>query len=432
MESYSTPWWLDQLNRRKATQRILKIGTVGTLIAIGGTKLAYDALEDEDELATDSLKLQQAQGWNVGSTARTLLFSDQTNNDSMGSADWKSYLDFNQLIRAYEPRQTAWKPFFVPTLIQSLFQPSLRQALLPINSYGMKLAYARGLGMREIINSNPLFTNTMLMVDLPGPESIAFTAAIADLIDPILTFDNWPHPLGVVPSHQLLSAMLYYAREVMQKSLSRPAIAPAMLVLDRNRLASYSDADNQFDNRYVAKVPTAESLTKNGIKKLLYVLPENAAGKELDDLNEDFVSYKEKNLAVDILPMNHFTQDPGAPPDSSNTYLLRPPIQPHHVYYYGGRSYGHWWFYSNYPHYRIGDQYRTINEPFPFSRPFFQPNRRSTLFTRSFTRGSEIAKTRPSNFGQVTTRVSRSSRSITGIRSGRSGSYGRSRSFFSS
>jgi hypothetical protein len=434
MDSDNTPWWLERLNRRKANLRLAKIGTVGSLIAVAGLKFTCEDNDDDVEVKHDSLDLQKSQGWDVGSNTKPLSFSNQSAVDSLESMDWTTYLDPRFMLSAYEPKQEALRPYMVSTLVQALNQPTLRTKFMPINSPAMRTAYARGLGMREIIKGNPLFNKTLLMVDTPGPESIAFAAALADLIDPIITFDNWPHPLGVVPSQNLLSAMLFYAKEVFQKSQLRSFEATPMIILDRNRLSPYTDEDDQFDNRYVAKIPAAENLTKLGIVNALYIVSdEDKAKHEADDLNEDFVAYKERTIKVSVLPQSHFVADPQSLSiDSLRNRTTNPPAQSHHVYYYGGRPWGNRWFYSNYPGYGMMDGPFTVREQSPFRRPFYEPIQRNTLFSRSFAQGTGISKAKPENFGRATTRVSRSTGTFTGVRSGRSGSYGRSRSFFSS
>ena len=55
------------------------------------------------------------------------------------------------------------------------------------------------------------------------------------------TFSNWPHPYGVVRSHDTLAALLYYAAFMQERKQKLPAGAPGLLLLDSERLAPYSD-----------------------------------------------------------------------------------------------------------------------------------------------------------------------------------------------
>src|SRR5262249_22440198 len=155
--------------------------------------------------------------------------------DSRGRADIGS--DPNYLISIYQPRRSEWQPFFVPTLIQSLGQPTLNAQVKMIKTSAMAESYERADGLRNLLSQSPNAKGTLIIADLPGPSSIALGAALADKAEIIPVFDNWPHPLGVVHSHQTLGAMLYYAHEIEDKRSRISENAPAILLLDSNRLA---------------------------------------------------------------------------------------------------------------------------------------------------------------------------------------------------
>jgi len=70
-----------------------------------------------------------------------------------------------------------------------------------------------------------------------------------------------------------------------------------MFVLDRQRLATYTDSASQFDNRWVARMPGVQALRAMGITRLLYVGPA-ANARELDDLNDDFVTDHTAGISV--------------------------------------------------------------------------------------------------------------------------------------
>ena len=79
-----------------------------------------------------------------------------------------------------------------------------------------------------------------------------------------------------------------------------------MLLLDTQRLAPYTDADDKFDNRYVATVPSATALQQRGVKNIMYIVPSREQKEESDDLNDDFVAYKDAKLKVVLFPLNDF------------------------------------------------------------------------------------------------------------------------------
>ena len=180
--------------------------------------------------------------------------------------------------------------------------------------------------------------DTALILDLEGPTSIALAATLASGFDPVFTFDNWPHPLGVVPSHLTLASAVFYRPVFLRARAVRPPDAPVVFVLDRNRLALYTDEDGQFDNRYVAKLPTAENLRSLGIRHLLYVTPGKNDLRELDDLNDDFVEFAKRSIDVKVLPLSDLDA-PAAPARAS------PPAT---AYYYGGYPHTHLWFWHDY------------------------------------------------------------------------------------
>src|SRR6185369_2349744 len=104
-------------------------------------------------------------------------------------------------------------PYFVPTLFQSLIgSPSgarLRQQLYPVWSEPMRAANARGEALLDLAAAPGAPHDVALVLDLPGPQSVALAAALAPAFAPVFLFDNWPHPNGVVPAHQTLGAAVY-------------------------------------------------------------------------------------------------------------------------------------------------------------------------------------------------------------------------------
>lgn len=418
--SGAKPWW------QKVSRRGWIIGGAAAgAVAVGGVA-ALVALFDEKEIDTDSLELQKKSGWNIGSENRPLTFgAPQTRIDSRNGDAWKQYLDPTAMLRAFEPRGQ-WQPYFVPTLIQALQAESLRSQLTPIFSPDMDASYGRGQALAEDILANAVNPQeTAIFVDLIGRDSIAYGAGLASHCRLVTTFDNYPHPLGVVPSHETLAAMLYYADEIAGKQAALPENAPPVFLLDAYRLNEYKDADNQFDNRYLAKVPPADKLRAAGVKNIIYVTPDASRKEEMDDLNEDFVAYKDAGIQVAILPASEFVPAP-----NQTTAGGRP------RYYYGGHPLGGVWFFYAYPYYVPSPVYvsRTpyYREVTPATNPMagrvprYTPAPRPTMFSSSRVGGGVrgVGRSKPSGFGRSTVRVGSGGR-ITGTRAGRSGSFGR-------
>lgn len=420
-------------------------------IGAGIVGIVYACSDDEEEIEVqkNALELQQAEGWNIGSDERSLALSDTQSTDSTGSSAWQQYANPQTLLSVYQPTNPALKPYFVPTLIQALAQQSLHDAIKPVCSSAMREAYSRGLGMKALLADTNNAQSTALVVDINGPEAVAFAAALSDVVQPVLTFDNWPHPLGVVPSQQTLGALIYFAAECAQKNSARPTNAPALYVLDAARLAAYTDADNQFDNRYIAKLPTAENLKALNVSSVLYTVSSEQQQHELDDINDDFATFREQNINVSLLSLSRFTP---ATQDSTSTTLASTTATnanaaiaqtqqqynggtgyAHYpVYYYGGNPFLSPWFFY---HYAMFSYSRPLPSPSrlpasSFSPPSYQPTRRPTMFSAGIVGGrTGIGKQRPSGFGSVGVRVGATSGIISGVRAGRAGSFGGSRGF---
>jgi hypothetical protein len=238
----------------------------------------------------------------------------------------------------------------------------------------------------------------------------------------------------VVPAHLTLGAAVYQRPVFLRARAARPSIAPPAFVLDRNRLAPYTDEDAQFDNRYVAKLPTAENLRSLGIRHLLYVTPAKSDMRELDDLNREFVELANASIDVKVLPLTDLDQPPQAGAAASTS----------HAYYYGGHPQTHLWFWNSYGWHTP----RTVTRlPSASSSPALVPSRpalvsngaayrpvsRPTIFSSRTVGGSTgVGKQKPSGFGRVSVRASKSTGSITAVRTGRSGSFGRSGGWSSS
>lgn len=447
-------WWEESITRREANLRLAKFGTLAALLSVSGILQGCDKDEGVVE-ENDSLELQKKEGWSVGAESDKISLPDVTGLDSKGSLSWSTYLEPTEMLKAYEPKRSDWKPFVVPTLVQSLSQPTLKSQIKPICTPEMKEAYSRGLGMRELLKRSNNPETIVLIADLDGKESVAFAAAMSEVADVVLGFDNYPHPKGTVKSHEVLGALVYYAAEVEAKKEKRSEKASTVFLLDNRRLNAPQNVETEFDNRYVAKIPTADKLQSLGIKSVMYLSPSESQTTELDDLNDDFATMKEKGIPVTMLAATSFkptvplTQaiTPDAKPEEIEqakkvpTTETTPSGQVTNIYHYGGSPFFFPWFFWAfpmfmpspifYPAFNYG--YYGSRMPSRISRPTYQPVRRPTSFASRTTGGlAGVGKTKPSGFGRVSTNVSRSgSRSLGTRSSSRSGSWGRSGGGFS-
>jgi hypothetical protein len=279
----------------------------------------------------------------------------------------------------------------------------------------------------------------MIIADLPGGSSVALGAALADTVELVPGFDNWPHPLGVVRAHETLGGMLYYAREIEEKKSRLKPGSPAMLLLDNQRLTPYKDEDTQFDNRYLAKLPPIDQLKQRGVANIIYLVRDEAQKDELDDLNDDFVEFEKNGIGVRMLRLSEFKPYDEEVQTASTGAGGTPQVIHERHYYYGGSPFSHFWFYNHYWY----QPYPTVivtrgGRPTTFSRPSgpppppptsYRPVTRPTIFSASRVGGSSgVGRSRPSGFGRTSVRMSGGR--VVGTRAGRSGSFGRSGGWF--
>jgi hypothetical protein len=461
--SLGARWWQDGLEAHYRPPALPLVLAMGGAAATAGLTGCVELIQSRDDMDVDvdALELQRREGWNVGQPGAQLSFPGASASDIAGGPSWRERIA--TLPQRMQPTQLALLPYYVPTLLQAAAAPSsaeLRAQLRPIATPEMARAFARGQALLTLFGQVGFPTDSAVVIDVPGPEAVAVAAGMAARFEPVMTFDNWPHPLGVVPSHLTLGAVLYYAPIFEQARAARPQPAPPVFVLDANRLAPYGDADRQFDNRYLAKLPNAEGLARLGIKHLLYVRPDAGHAQELDDLNADFVALDQARIEIRMLALTDLTESTAPPPagptevaaDNPDGGVVaelgeadQPPPPPEEIYfwptgdgagarfYFGGSWYWHchfWDFYGWYPSprgYRGTNGQRVhvaqpppvhVAQPPPLSGArAYRPAVRATLFSGPAlpTRG----------LGHVSVRASRWDGHLTGVRAGRSGSFGR-------
>jgi len=425
-------WWQESL-QRSAPDRISRRNALLALAltlgpAAGGGLLAWLLSQsDEVDITMDALELQRREGWNVGHAGAALRFPNASAVDIDGGAGWRDAL--GRLALELAPAQATLAPFYVPTLFQSPADPgsaTLPASLTPLSPAPENRDVLRGAAIRSLFAGEQTPQDVAVILDVQGPTSVAVAAGMAPGFDPVFVLDNWPHPLGVVPSHLTLGAVLYYRPLFMRLRGSRTGRAPPVFVLDRNRLARYTDEETQFDNRYVARLPTATNLQSLGIRRVLYIAPDQSDMRELDDLNADFVAFRDASIDVKVMPLSDLMPPAQQTPQS-------------HGYYYGGHAHTHFLFWQTYGWYSSAPGRPALTQrtasPLPqVSRGAeYRPAPRPTIFSsRTLGGGAGIGKQKPSGFGRVSVRTSRSTGSITAVRTGRSGSFGRAGSSGSS
>ena len=295
-------WWNRSLQDedKKVHRRQVVVGLVvggGALAAIaaGGVGLVKLMAPEPTSLVTrNALQMQKQYGWDFGARGVPLVFDGKVEGPFVRTG-------LPALIPALTPApQGPNAKYHVATLLESLLAAPaatlpdpedglpapdgspfkrLADVIMPIVTPAMQRAYAAGEALGRLAGWKK---GLAVLVDLPGPEAVAFAAGAAATFEPVLLLDNWPHPKAVVPSHLALAALAYYQpRFASQKER---VFGSPLFVLDRSRLTQYTEASDKFDNRYYARMPTLAALAKDGIQALLYVVSSPRALPEPDDL----------------------------------------------------------------------------------------------------------------------------------------------------
>lgn len=363
-------WWQQSLaasqadlpTRRNSLGTILAIGAVGL---VGFGILAARSSDDDDdepiqELAKSSLEMQKALGWAFGAAQEPLVFDGITekpfSRDTLAKL-WSDLAPSREDLTPWSVRTLLQAPTSAPTQ-KSAGDPApfvpLEQVLKPMHSAATDDAYALGESLAGLLRD---VRDVALVVDLDGPRSVAMAAGLADGFDIVFLLDNWPHPRGVVTSHEALAVAAYYQPrfDLARKGRigRKPPPNPAF-VLDARRLADYVDAGDRFDNRWVAKMPGAATLKKLGVRHVLYVTDR---AQELDDLNDDFVGYEADGIDVRFLrPEQFMKKAPGSKPppppkaDAGVPLVESATPYPEPSFCYGGELGSHEYFFVHYPY----------------------------------------------------------------------------------
>lgn len=436
--------WNDpRVSRRTALSKLLAfagVAGVGIAVVAAISKAAsrsvasdfgFEPLPDSGPMpdasdTRDLLAVQREHGWATGAQNVRLDFPHAVAAD-VGGAPF-SPDSAAGLAAALSPPSDALKPYYNPTLFQILDGQggqSLRALLKPIDTPEMRAAYETGVALRTLFQpEDPSFpppADAAIVIDLPGPESVALAAGLGAAFQPVCVFANWPHPAGVVPSHRTIAAALFHRPQLV----GAPATAPAAFVLDRDRLLPYGSDRTKFDNRYVVALPSPEQCAALGIKRLLYVAPGADPLLESDDLNDDFVGFREAGIDVRLVAASDFAPPPTF--DVEKTSVAAAETKPaaesrpgEQRRYYGGHATSHFWFWRMYPWWG-GSTYPGAVAPTRVSpATSYQPRPRATLFSTGLPGGRVGTKPRPAGFGKVTYRSPSSS--------GRSGSWTRTSS----
>jgi hypothetical protein len=206
------------------------------------------------------------------------------------------------------PDTDPWARYQKMTLITSLDDMEMATKL-PDTSGLDVVQNARASARR--IGAAGIPTDTMFIVDLRGPASVAFgaelTRATSAPVSLVLTFNNWPAEDEVVPAEETLSALVH------DSPRANGGGAPVLL-LDAWRLAfRFDEADPGWvDNRYMMMdMPGADVLAQRGIKHVIYLVESlDDTEVEEDDLNETFLAWQTAGIQIAMMDLGSFDDQP--------------------------------------------------------------------------------------------------------------------------
>ena len=309
-------WWNKELaqasvlrSRRNVLVALaLSAGGIATL-GLAAFAIADTGTREEQRRALD---VQRDLGWSFGATSETVAF------DALYTTTYARDA-LPRLVSDLTPRSEALRPWFQPALFQApealprvvvpgatVTPTRLAEALRPIRTPAMIVAEAAGLALAELLAKAG--ERVAVIFDLAGPESVAAAAGAAGLLEPVFLFDNWPHPRGVVKAHLTLAAAVYHQPRFAQARSERRPAAPPAFVLDRDRLAAYTDDAAQFDNRWLAKLPLVSVLVGLEIKHVLYVVASQTTPIDLRDVGQAMHQWSEARMDVRALALDAFVQ----------------------------------------------------------------------------------------------------------------------------
>ena len=282
-------------------------GFIGIPLLVG---MVQTCSSDDDDLPNPdaqlrALELQRREGWDVGSAGKAWPTQDFVDVDVDGGKGWESHVATLAQDFAASPPYQPWQ---VPTLLQMPALPvnaSLAKQLKPLCGSDLTAGWRLGRGVAHLWAQLPQRpSDTLLIVDLPGPQAVGVAAALSDQLAPVWVLDGCPHPLGVVAWQRTLGAMLYLLPEFARQTARRPPTAPPMVILDGQRLAPYSDEATQFDNRSLAQLPQPQQLRSAGIGRVLLL---TELTRDRDDLNGQLEAMVANGIDVRLLHAGEFS-----------------------------------------------------------------------------------------------------------------------------
>jgi hypothetical protein len=314
-------WWSESVisaNQQSRRNVLFVAGAVVATSAVAtlGFKMAKtpSSTPPPQEEQRKALQVQQEFGWDFGDPDGTLTIPVK------GRGVMPS--DYDSLASDLAPAEAELAPFYVRTLFDALSarptsgsasrtegvsHRSLSSVIRSYMTLEMSNAFAAGQELARRMHHTQ--KDVALILDLPGPISVALAAGLSSRFAPVFLFGNWPHPKGTVPAHLTLGAALQYQPQFRVPHTSYENRQP-MFVLDQARQTAPTDALNQFDNRYAAPLPSPEAMLRLGIKHLVCVVESTARARSQGELAELLRAMVAAGISVQFASLSAFHRNP--------------------------------------------------------------------------------------------------------------------------
>jgi hypothetical protein len=205
---------------------------------------------------------------------------DPDGTDARGRPDWRRFCTAEALFDVWGPhRSSPWAPFHSVPLFAALDRmPPPGAGPAPAPDPGAAGDPRNRIPPIAAPGSAPppfLGADTWIIVDMPGPAAVQVAVwLIGAGSQPVCTFDNWPHPKGVLRAEQTLAELIRWATTVAQLRQGLGPQSPPLWICDSDRLGQRSGAPGEFDNRYYlddSTLPGPRTLSAAGIRRVVYL-----------------------------------------------------------------------------------------------------------------------------------------------------------------